>query len=483
MKQKPNDKGLHRRAPRWALTGLVTVLSGLLALPVWAESQRPKYQNLRFNEDWSVLQTLPSSDLFDPLKYIPLNETGDIYFSLGSSLRLRGEGSSHFGFQEEQNGAFALGQIRLHGDFHLGDLFRFYAEGKSALSTVRNLPGGNRSIDLDALALQNLFVDLKLPLGDDAWLRLRPGRQEIDLGKERLVSSLRWVNSRRNFDAVRLSGAWGDFQADALYAQWVNVDPYGFNTSSPDTSLYGLYATAPLAATEALHLNSDLYWLGLHKAKASFGSLQGREDRQTLGLRVAGKLPWALDTDSELGYQFGRFAQDNISAFFGVAELGITPPNGLWQPRFYLGLDYASGDADPQDQVLGTFNQYFPLSHAYYGLADVLGRQNAIDARLGVSFVPWERLTAKVDAHSFWRASAQDAVYSAAGTVFRAAEDSDSNHLGEELDLTLHYAVDSHLSFLAGYSCFWPDASLGTSGTAGTALPLNFGYAQTAYVF
>lgn len=462
---------------------LLIASSCLLALPAWAEAPRPKYSHLRFTEDWSVLQNQPASDYLDPIKYIPLNDSGDIYMSLGGSLRLRGESWSNLAFNEANDGMFGLGQIMLHGDLHLWDYARLYVEGKSALSTDRTLPGGNRTIDVDTLALQNLFVDLKMPLGDHASILLRPGRQEIDLGKERLISSLRWVNSRRNFDAVRLTGVWNQYTVDALYSQLVNVDKTAFNTSSPNTSFYGLYASGPLPETP---LKSDLYWLGLHNFKstpaetATNPDVTSTEDRQTLGFRVSGALPWYMDTDTEIGYQFGRLNSNSISAFFGATEWGVKPPDWFWNPRFYAGFDYASGDSDSTDTTVGTFNQYFPLAHAYYGFADMLGRQNAMDARLGFALKPLNNLTVKVDGHSFLRSSTQDAIYSVAGSVFKADGSSDSAYIGSELDLTLAYTVDSHLSFLAGYSFFMPGAFLSDSGASA---PLNFGYLQTAYVF
>ena len=48
-------------------------------------------------------------------------------------------------------------------------------------------------------------------------------------------------------------------------------------------------------------------------------------------------------------------------------------------------VDIASGDDDPTDGDLETFNQLFPLGHAYFGYIDVIGRQNIIDVSPTVS--------------------------------------------------------------------------------------------------
>ena len=54
--------------------------------------QPPAYKSGRADEDYSYLKD-PSlkTDFWDPIKYIPLNEAGDIYLSLGAELRERYE--------------------------------------------------------------------------------------------------------------------------------------------------------------------------------------------------------------------------------------------------------------------------------------------------------------------------------------------------------------------------------------------------------
>src|SRR5271154_4194276 len=52
----------------------------------------PAHTALRYDEDYGYLRDPAArTDLFDPLKYIPLNETGDWYLTLGGELRDRYE--------------------------------------------------------------------------------------------------------------------------------------------------------------------------------------------------------------------------------------------------------------------------------------------------------------------------------------------------------------------------------------------------------
>ncbi|MFQ5445246.1 MAG: alginate export family protein, partial [Nitrospinales bacterium] len=77
-----------------------------------------------------------------------------------------------------------------------------FVEGKSALSEGRDLPGGRRTIDVDTIALQQAFIDFRFHLPRQTTLTLRPGRQALGFGKERLVSILPWGNTLRAWDGI-----------------------------------------------------------------------------------------------------------------------------------------------------------------------------------------------------------------------------------------------------------------------------------------
>ena len=135
----------------------------------------PAYSGIRFTEDWSGLKKVggDGGDFFDPIKYIPLNDEGDIYLSFGGQARLRLEGWSNFNFGANGAGTaafrpdddiFLLTRILLHADLHVTRHFRVFVEGKSALATDRDLLGARRGLDEDALDLQNAFFDLAYQL-------------------------------------------------------------------------------------------------------------------------------------------------------------------------------------------------------------------------------------------------------------------------------------------------------------------------------
>ena len=130
---------------------------------------------------------------------------------------------------------------------------------------------------------------------------------------------------------------------------------------------------------------------------------------------------------------------------------------------------WASGDDNPTDADLGTFNQLYPLAHAYIGYADVLGRQNVVDLYGGaeLNLLAEERrfvrkLTLQGTYHAFWRASNDDSIYTVAGAPGRAG--GNARYVGTELDLLLNWQIDRHLSSYVGFSHVFPGDFIDETG-------------------
>ena len=117
---------------------------------------------------------------FDPVKHVPLTESGSIRASFGGHYRVRMESWDNFGFSnaEGRDDLFVNTRLLLHADIRVGDHVRFYVEGKTALATDRNLPGGRRPSISSTADLLNAFVDLSVPgLGfRQSHIPGRPGR-------------------------------------------------------------------------------------------------------------------------------------------------------------------------------------------------------------------------------------------------------------------------------------------------------------------
>ncbi len=444
--------------------------------------QRPKFSFLRFNEDWSSLQGADESQLNDPwdgLKYIPLSEEDDIWLSLGGHARLRYEGWSNFGFGGAPNNDdnLLLWRISTHADLHVGENMRAFVEAKHAYATDRDLAGGNRTLERDSLALEQAFVDYVIPLADGQSLTIRPGRTTLLFGKQRLVSPLPWSNSLRRWDGINLIWKSQNWKATGFATQFVPTNKYDHNEADRDILFWGVYATGKLPDQG---IDLDLYYLGLDRTMAAFNGTAGGEERHTIGLRVNGKLAdSSLDYDAEAAYQFGRVGQADINAYMFASQVGYKFKECDWSPRAFVGFDLASGD-DKAGGDVETFNQLFPLGHAYMGYIDAIGRQNIMDLSLGASVNPCQGVTANLAHHFFWRESDNDAVYNAGGGVLRAAGAGSDESLGSELDFTLKYKCCAHTAWLFGYSHFFAEGYIPQSGAS---KDIDFVYTQVQYTF
>lgn len=450
----------------------------------------PIYTPVRWNEDYSYLATQPDADLFDPLKHVPLGADG-FYASFGAQARIRYEGWNNelFGSVENDWG-YALQRYLAHVDLHLGPNFRVFAQGKSSLvDDGRDLPTP-RATDADEIDVQQLFVDAKLPFGDakDS-ATLRVGRQDLIYGAQRLISPLDWTNVRRTFEGGKVSVALGTAPGDvsqtidAFLVRPVIVDKEELNDGNGNVAFAGVYDTIGLPdVLPGGQSKLELYALGLFTSGPTVDS-----DVYTVGTRFSSQpKPWDLDV--ELDYQFGKQGDLDICAYSIALEGGYTFVDAQLTPRLYLGFDYASGDGDPTDGDFNTFNQLFPLGHAYFGYIDVVGRQNIIDVHPGVELTLLKdaryakKVSLRSDYHLFWRADENDGLYSAAGTLVRpAAAGVDARFVGSEIDVLVNWQVDRHLLIYAGYSHFFAGDFIDDS--AGADEDIDFVYVAAQYTF
>ena len=442
----------------------------------------PKYQVQHFKQDYTGLAELseiPSRDWFDDLKYMPLNEAGDLWLSMGGQVRFRWEAFNNFAFgtpTQTDDGFYFMQRYFLWTDLHVGPNLRFFVEGKSAFTVDRDLPGGRRTLDHDEMDLQNAFGELTIRPGDDESFRLilRGGRQELLYGKQRLISPLDWSNTRRTWDGGLIRAEGEGWSVDAFWTMFAPVKKFDFNDTDDDNDLWGIYGTFNNVADTSVNL--DAYFLGQNQKMAT-----GDVDRYTIGGRAFGLLAdTGINYDVEGAYQFGDLGALDIDAFFIASELSYTFAENDLQPWIAFGFDYASGDTSPTDTDSGTFNQLFPLGHAFLGFIDIVGRQNNVDLRLSGRVKPTDKLWVKADWHTFWRADDSDALYNAGGGVVRAGGAGTDTFVGMELDLTAGYTFTHHIKALFGYSHFFTGDFIEDTGSDND---IDFLYTQLQFSF
>jgi hypothetical protein len=455
------------------------------AAPVAAEDTpkaEPKYFNLRYDEDFSYLEDPPedyTKDLWDPIKWIPLAD--DWHLTLGGQARFRieSETNKRFGDVSPSQDTFFLQRYFIHADLKHSDGLRFFLQGKFAYVDNRDR-GGFAGLE-DHADFHQAFVDIPSLIGGQA-VTFRLGRQELQYGAQRLISPLDWGNTRRTFDGIKVFADLPDWRVDAFAVRPVSVDRRNLDDEDENIDFYGLYTT--FKGTKAL--SADFYFLLLKNnndepgfATNANGNV-GRRTLYTIGTSLWGKRGnW--DYETELASQFGTFAGDRVRAWMATVGGGYTFTDLIWKPRLALLYDYASGDRDPTDGTHSTFNQHFPLGHAWLGYLDLVGRSNihAIKAQLKVK--PSKKVTAWADFHTFFADQDRDALYAAPGVPIRRDTSGAGSHaFGHELDLTMKIQLDVHTTVLVGWAHMWPGGFISATGDDDEP---DLIYAQIEYKF
>lgn len=280
----------------------------------------------------------------------------------------------------------------------------------------------------------------------------------LSLGTERLVGTRYGPNVPLAFDGVRADIVHGGAKLSLFTMQPVKPGTGSFDDrSSPTKKLWGAYARLP---------GLDLYYLGYRNRVASFGGIDGRERRHSLGARshgMAGDWHWNV----EGVYQFGHFAGQRISAWTLGSEVGRRFPDMPLAPHAVVRFNIVSGDGDASDGKLGTFNALFPKGK-YFGELSPVGPTNIVSLNPSVSLAVAKDLSFGVAAMAYWRYSRADGVYDIPGNLVRASGGSRSRFIGKEVEATLSWQATPELELSTSLSAFEAGGFIRDTGPART---------------
>jgi Alginate export len=192
----------------------------------------------------------------------------------------------------------------------------------------------------------------------------------------------------------------------------------------------------------------DVYYLGLVRDAAHFEQGTANETRHTFGARVRHQGEWAYD--AEAMFQVGRFGSGDIRAWRSVIEGSHQLVGVVWSPRLGLVLDAASGDKNPADPNLQTFNAMFQ-SGTYSGRAQLLGPSNSIRFEPSVTFAPARQVLVSVGLGFYWRQSVDDALYGIPGQVVVPSNGVTDRYEGSRPTVQIDWQLTRHLSAHVNY--------------------------------
>src|SRR5438874_3230164 len=444
-------------------TFIITLLGIAVAIASVAQDQpAPAFKTVRYDEDYSYLRDeTRQTELLDTIKYIPLSSDRSAYVTLGGEIRERYEyfHNSLWGQGPQDKDGYLLQRLMLHANVHLADWFRLFGEFKSGLEEDR--AGGPRPSDRDVFDLHQLFFDLNARVENVNSFTLRIGRQELAYGSSRLVSVRESPNVRQSFDGIKAIIKLGSWRIDAFATKAVETKTGVFDDGpDPERKLWGVYAVTPVSFLPGG--NIDLYYLGLDRQHAEFDQGTANELRHSVGARLWGKQS-RMDYNFEFVYQFGAFGRGDISAWTAASDTGYTLEETVLKPRFALKADITSGDNDPQNPDLQTFNPLFPRG-AYFSETSLIGPANHIDLHPAVELHPAKALTTTLDWDFFWRENTHDGVYGNAVNLVRSGQTSNSRYVGNQAQLLTEWRANRHFTVTAAYAHFFAGAFLKESG-------------------
>jgi len=413
----------------------------------------PPYQQQRYDEDWSYLQDPERrTDRLDRLKYVRLNDRG-WYVSLGGEARWRYEYFSEFAFgagPQDSNG-YWLQRYLLHADWHLGKRVRVFTQLQSGIENGRK--GGPRLTDDDRLEIHQAFVDLNFgPDRNSVVLRL--GRHEMDLGAGRLISSGEGLNVKRSFDGARLIWKTRRWTTNAQVDKLTSVKLGLFN-DTPNSALtyWGIGTTRARPKHRA---GESVFYIGLDRQRGVFDQGAGREIRHTLGFRSFGQFPrfdYNLDAFVQLGKFHALATTSDIRAWAFSSDSGYLLNHSHLRPRLGLRGDITSGDRNPKDDRLQTFNPLFPGT-AYSDTIGLIGAPNSMALFPNLRMVPWRAITMTVGPAVFWRESTRDGIYSINVAPLRTGQLSNARYVGTQPSVRVDWLIQRHWSYTLTVSGF-----------------------------
>lgn len=443
---------------RGALVGLAVALGAVLAAPAAAEpGAPPSLTTTRFDEDWSVLAdpAARAGRWTEPFKYISLGEASN-YLTTGLEVRLRNEAfrNNLWGGAEAPDDGYLWVRALPYADLHVGRVRAFVQPIVAYAVGVQPSAG---PVDRTGVDLLQGFAEVSVHAGD-ATVVLRAGRQLMPLGSERLVGARYGPNIPLAFDGVRADVHAGPAKLSVFRVEPVRAGAGAFDDRAVSAkALWGAYATLP---------NLDLYYLGFRHRGATFGGRTGDEHRYSFGARSFGHVDdWRWNIEGVV--QTGRFDGRKIRAWTLGSEIGRSFPDLPLAPEATVRFNIVSGDKNPADEKLGTFNALFPKGK-YFGELSPVGPYNIVSFNPGVALDLGQDVTLGVSAMAYWRYARADGVYDVPGGLLRAPGTSRARFIGKEAELTLDWQATPELELSASASVFEPGRFIRETGPAET---------------
>jgi hypothetical protein len=375
--------------------------------------------------------------------------------SISGQIRQRSEYSAKDFDADLDNPFFSLLRTRINVGVKATDDVQAFVQfqdsrtwgGGSPASARGTMDGSAPLFDVHQayFSVSNLF---------DTDFSAKVGRQEINVGNQRLVGAVGWHNVGRTFDAARFGYALENGALDFFAARLIGA------TGTPEgDNLFGAVGSFTMAKNNKIE---TLVLMDNSTTAITGGEDDGenRLQRYTAGAALNGAasgLEYELEGYYQMGdqYEAATGKLGSIGAYLTSARLSFVVKEDT---GFKLGALFTlvSGDDDPTDGDVKNFDTLFATNHKFYGFMDYFIGAGSFakglqDMGVSIGMKANDKTSLALDLHNF------TAPQSAAGL---------DTSLGQEIDFTLNYKYNAAFSLVGGVSAFMPGDDFGGEDTA-----------------
>lgn len=427
------------------------------------------YSVSRWAEDWQVMRDpAKRDDPFDRLKFIPIDDDGDVYLTLSGEVRLRVNLTTNPNLREAGHQRQDIHRITGGADLHVGPHLRFYGEVSHGGISGRNLGVPAATLRNDLVALQ-YFAEVKTQVGG-VEVGARYGRQEFADGPNLLVS-------QRDNNTIRytLNGFRGWVRGSAARIDVFDMRPTAYgdlgthdDVSDPARRFSGVTAgfILPRDTLGGSQLNLDLFAWRRRNLVGTWGGRIGPATRYYLGGQLRGDVG-PLAVDWSINHQSGHFIDQNIDAWQVFVAQTWRIGKAKTAPRVGIHFDYATGGGGygggGGDDTLR--NAYSPFgNNIYYSYQLYLTPSNLVTVSPNVSFAPFRNARVTAEYEVAWRDSVSDAVYRANGQPFAGTQNFRGRRIADLTRLQLVWNATPRLTFTGRYEHLQAKSALADAG-------------------
>ena len=339
--------------------------------------------------------------------------------------------------------------------------------------------------------IRQLWIELR-PVED---LRLRAGRQDIELGTEvmypepnwkylkvargsqRLVGTVGWTHVERSNDGGSASYDLGGHHI-YLFGARPTTGVFDFDHAYDDQEdiQYGGLTWTVRRGEWVPNTELRFFGIGYRDDRkipdpALAGPTTGNVNVYTVGFSSIGIYPLGPGNADLLiwgAYQWGDWQGSlDHQAWAALLEGGYQWPSVATKPWLRAGINAASGDRSATDGDHESFFNLLPTNHLYYGFADQLALANLLDYFVQLKLAPTSKTSVNAFLHHMYLLTDDDGRHFGTGAFNKTTfgygfqpQTSESGHrsLGTELDIVASYAIHPNVSLQAGYSYMWGHA-------------------------